>query len=175
VIGERTPEKNFILDACVLIDFLKADRYILELIVKHLGSVHVISPIISEVKEIGEEGELVQLGVIIIDPDLSDAITAASGLVKSISFQDHLCLLTAKRQGLTCVTNDRSLRKQCGKEGVPLFWGLELLVRLHRAGAISSTDAVKIAKSIRRNNPAHITSRLIQRFTQKILAKEERE
>jgi len=39
-----------IMDACVLIDFIKTDRTVLELIVKHVGPVHVISPIVEEAR-----------------------------------------------------------------------------------------------------------------------------
>ena len=37
-----------IMDACVLIDFLKADRSIIERIVKYVGSLYVASPVLPE-------------------------------------------------------------------------------------------------------------------------------
>ena len=43
--------KQMIMDACVLIDFIKADRVVLELVVKHVGSLHVVSPVVDEVHE----------------------------------------------------------------------------------------------------------------------------
>ena len=41
-----------IMDACVLIDFVKTDPSVLQLIAKHVGPVYVVSAIIEEVKEI---------------------------------------------------------------------------------------------------------------------------
>jgi hypothetical protein len=41
-----------IIDAYVLIDFIKAERTMLELVVKHFGPLHVTSPVVNEVNEI---------------------------------------------------------------------------------------------------------------------------
>jgi len=152
-----------IMDACVLIDFIKTDRTVLELIVKHVGPVHVISPIVEEVGEIDDESELLELGLAIMEPEIEDAYAAASHS-GPISFQDRLCLLTAKRHGFKCVTNDKSLRKLCEQEGIPLLWGLEILAELHKAGGISAKEAVLIAQAIRESNPKHITVKIISRF-----------
>ncbi len=46
-----TSRKLMIMDACVLIDFIKAERAVLELVVKHIGPLHVTSPVVEEVKE----------------------------------------------------------------------------------------------------------------------------
>jgi len=81
-----------------------------------------------------------------------------------ISFQDRLCLLTAKRYGYICVTNDKNLRKQCVTDGVPILWGLQLLARLHENGGMPSAVAIEIARQIHKNNPRHITVDIIERF-----------
>ncbi len=85
-----------IMDACVLIDYLKTDKSVLRLFVEFIGPVHVVSPIVAEVKDIENEDELMELGLIIVEPELEDAFEAAE-LIGSTSFQDNLCLLTAKR------------------------------------------------------------------------------
>jgi hypothetical protein len=41
-----------IVDACVLIDFAKADLAILTLVSRHVGDVHVPSPVFQEVKDL---------------------------------------------------------------------------------------------------------------------------
>ncbi len=153
-----------IMDACVLIDFIKADRSILELVVKHVGPLHVASPVVDEVNEIEDENELVELGLVIVEPEIEDAYAAASQ-AGPISFQDRICLLVAKRYGFTCVTNDKNLRKLCQKEKVPLLWGLQLLVELHRCGGIPREDALDIARKIHKANPKHITPKILERFT----------
>lgn len=61
----RPPRRKLmIMDACVLIDFIKAERAVLELVVKHIGPLHVTSPVVDEVNEIDDENELVALGLI---------------------------------------------------------------------------------------------------------------
>ena len=157
-----------IMDACVLIDFIKADRSVLELIVKHVGSLHVASPTIDEVNEIDDENELLELGLVIVEPEVADAYAAAAGRAGPTSFHDRLCMLVAKRYGFTCVTNDKNLRKLCQEEEVPLLWGLELLSRLHRSGGITMKSTLEIAGKIQKANPRHITPQILKRFQEVI-------
>jgi predicted nucleic acid-binding protein len=160
-----------IMDACVLIDFIKAERAVLELVVKHIGPLHVTSPVVDEVNEIDDENELVALGLIIIEPEIEDAY-AAGGRSGPLSFEDWLCLLTAKRHGLTCVTNDKNLRKLCKQEGISLLWGLELVAELHKVGGITGKEAEAFAQTIRRSNPKHITEKIVSRFADLIRRQE---
>ncbi len=161
--GQQKGTHSMIVDACVLIDFIKADPCILELIVKHIGPVHVVSPIVEEVKEIEDEAELIELGVAIVEPEVEDAFLAAS-TSKAISFQDHLCLLAAKRHGFVCVTNDKRLRRECKAENIPCFWGLELVSLLRKSGGIPANSAIEIARQIHSNNPRHIGKKILHEF-----------
>ncbi|HQF92409.1 MAG TPA: hypothetical protein PK393_11090 [Synergistaceae bacterium] len=52
VTRRPAPRKLIIMDACVRIDFIKAERAVLELVVKHIGPPHVTSPVVGEVNEI---------------------------------------------------------------------------------------------------------------------------
>ncbi len=167
---QRNPQL-MIMDACVLIDFINADRAILQLVVKYVGPLHVASPVVDEVNQIDDENELVELGLIIIEPEIEDAFAAATQPGPT-SFQDRLCLLAAKRHGFTCVTNDKNLRKLCKQEGVPLLWGLQLIVELHKAGGIPGKSAEMIAQTIRKSNPKHITAEIVSRFTEIIRRQE---
>jgi hypothetical protein len=88
------------MDANALIDFLKADRAALELVVKYIGQVYVISLVVREVNVIDNENELVDLGLIIIDEKTEDYY-AATERIGQLSFVDRLCLFTAKRGDLT--------------------------------------------------------------------------
>ncbi len=166
----RAPGKTtqlMIMDACVLIGFLNADRTVLHLISRYVGPVYVVSPVVEELRDINDPGELIELGLSVIEPEIEDAYIAA-GNITSISFQDRLCLLTAQRHGLTCVTNDTSLRRHCKAEGVPLLWGLELLLALNTAGGISQNIAEQIAQSIHETNPRHITRTILKQFKEKL-------
>ena len=166
----RCPDrpKLMIMDACVLIDFIKAERAVLELVVKYVGPLYVTSPVVEEIHEIDDENELVNLGLIIIEPEIEDAYTAAGTVAGPLSFEDWLCLLTAKRNGFTCVTNDKNLRKFCKQEGVSLLWGLELVAELHKAGGLPGQEAEAFAQAIRQSNPKHITEGIVSRFTELI-------
>jgi len=158
-----TKPKFMILDACVLIDFVKADKFVLTSITKKVGSIYVVSPVVSEVKDIESEDELIDLGIIVLEPEIEDAfIAAAEG--GATSFQDKLSMLTAKRNGYVCVSNDTSLRKLCESEHVPVMWGLQLLLELHKINGIQADDAIRIAGKIHETNPKHITQKIIAKF-----------
>ncbi len=126
-----------IMDAYVLIDFMKADHTVFRLIADYIGPIHVVSAVVEEVRQIESEERLRELGLILVEPTMEDAYMAA-GMAGPVSFQDNLCMLTAKRHSFTCVTNDKNLRKCCTQERIHLLWGLELLVELHRAGGVLS-------------------------------------
>jgi len=157
--------KLMTMDACVLIDFFKADRTILQFVVKYVGPLYVTSPVVDEVNDIDDEKELIELGVDIIEPDIEDAYAAASQTGPT-SFQDQLCFLLAKRRSLTCVTNDKPLRKLCAQEGIPVLWGLELLAELHNAKGISGQKAKVIAQVIQKANLKYIDSKIVARFNE---------
>lgn len=165
------PPQLMIMDACVLIDFIKADRVVLELIVKHVGQLYVTASIVGEIHEIDDGSELIGLGINIIEPEIEDAYDAA-GRSGPLSFSDWLCLLTAKRHGCTCVTNDKNLRKYCTRENIPLLWGLELITKLHHAGGITARDGEIIARRIGQLNPKHITENIISDFVTRLRQQE---
>jgi len=167
VTQSSPPPRLMIMDTCVLIDFIKTEQTILELVVNHVGPLYVISPILDEINEIDDENELEMLGLIVIEPEIEDAYSA-SNRSGPLSFVDRLCFLTAKRHGFTCVTNDKNLRKYCKQESVSILWGLELLAELHKAGGIPSREAAEIAKGIHRSNPKHITEKIVSRFLDNI-------
>lgn len=161
------PDKEIILDSCVLIDFLKADKNILELIVKYVSPVYVISPIIDEVYEIDGENELLDLGVNIIEPELEDAYLAASKK-GPLSFYDWMCLFVSKRKNYSCATNDKKLRKMCEQENISVFWGLELILMLHFEGGILAKDAENFVKRIKDFNPKFIDDKILSAFIKKL-------
>ncbi len=168
---KKTDDRTrLILDASVLIDFCKADRSVLELIVKHVGPVNVISPIVDEVHEIEIRDDLLDMGVVILEPELED-VYAVPGGPGPLSFPDWLCLLTAKRWGFVCATNDKILRRECEAENIPLMWGLQLLIELHQRGAMGASVAMKIATQIHLNNPKHISIDILKRFKKSVARK----
>jgi hypothetical protein len=79
-----------------------------------------------------------------------------------LSFQDNLCLILAKEHGLTCVTNDKALRRACELQGVPLIWGIELICILVESGGLPVKHAQNIILTIQRNNPKYITDSIVK-------------
>lgn len=167
---EYTPPNDILLDSCVLIDFLKVDRSILELVVKYICPVYIIAPVIDEVNEIDNENELIDIGINIIEPEIEDAYLA-SKQEGSLSFIDWMCLFTSKRHSYICVTNDKRLRTVCKQKNISVMWGLELVLNLHSAGGILAKDAENFAKSINKINPKHINNNVLSIFKEKLRTK----
>jgi predicted nucleic acid-binding protein len=156
-------KKLLIMDACVLIDFIQADRSIFNLFARHVGEIHLTSTMVREIKIVENVEELVALGLVIVEPEIEDAYKAAISAGRT-SFQDRLCMLTAKRHGFICVTNDTNLRKLCEGEKVQHIWGLRLLAELCISGGIAVGRAITIAEQIHRDNPFHITEKIVDDF-----------
>lgn len=156
-----------IMDANVLIDLCEADRTVIRLISDHVGHVHVPLPVLQEEVDQVDAAEYVELGIIPVDPPLQTAIDAATRR-PGLSFHDHLCLLLARDNGWTCVTNDGRLRRECAAEKVPVLWGLETVVFLVDGGVLTAKAAQEIGLAIQRANPRFITNDVIEAFLKRI-------
>lgn len=154
-----------IVDACVLIDFAKADSAILTLVARHVGEVHVATPVFEEVKDI-DATMATSLGIKIYEPSLEIAAAAAMKRGR-LSFQDRLCLAIATAEGWTCVSNDKQLRAACDAAKVPVLWGFQVLAMLVDARALSVADARTIATSIAASNK-RIGHAVLTRFLAKL-------
>ena len=150
----------------MLIDYVKTERSILGLAARHIGEVYVLSTVLKEVEGLDEDG-CRHLGLRVIEPELSQLVAAAQKR-GSLSTADHLCLILARKEGWGCVTNDRPLRSACGKEGILVFWGLELMQELVRICQLDPKDAIVIANAIHAENPLHITKAIVERFVGKL-------
>lgn len=160
---EIIQNKLLILDSCVLIDFMNGEPKLFHLLAEKVGKIHVVTPIIEEVDSIQSLKDLEDLGLIALEPDIEDVFTALK-LKGKTSFQDQICYLTAKRYQLTCVTNDKPLRKLCEENHIPTFWGLELIIELTKLDGVSKKKALDIAKVIHKSNPIHIHERILSNF-----------
>jgi len=158
--------KLFILDACVLIDFVTTDASILRLVCEHVGEVHIAAPVLDEVEQL-DESTAASLGMRIVEPSLGTAMFAAAR-GGALSFQDWLCLLMAKENGWTCISNDGRLRRECMGEGVSVMWGLELLEQLVLAGGLDARAAVAAALAIHVSNPRYVTRQIVRAFELKV-------
>lgn len=159
-MGTKT-QPFLIVDANILIDYFMCDKTIIKLICTYVGQIHLATPVLSEVKEISES-DCLELGIILVEPALEQLILATTERRGPLSFHDHLCLILAKDQGWTCVTNDKPLRKECEGEGVPLIWGIELICNLVEAGGLPNAHAKDIILCIHQNNPRYISETIVR-------------
>ena len=158
--------KAIISDANVLIDYVKANKKVLQLAVKHLCEIYVPIAVLQEVKDVTAD-ELEKLGVRSFEPTLDQVINAANRSF-GLSFQDQLCFLIAKEQGWICATNDKQLRGQCEKDGVEVIWGLEIMLLLNKEGHLDRAEAEKTVERIGENNQ-YISKDLIKKFIAKLI------
>jgi hypothetical protein len=155
------------MDANVLIDLCEADRTVIRLISDHVGTVHVPLPVLREEVDQIDAAEYADLGIVPVDPPLQTATDAAARRA-GLSFHDHLCLLLARDNGWTCVTNDGRLRRECAAEKVPVLWGLETVALLVDDGVLTAKAAEEIGSAIQRANPRFITDEIIRSFRERI-------
>jgi predicted nucleic acid-binding protein len=160
--------KLLLMDANVLIDFCDADATVITLISKHIGQVHVPRPILVEEVEQIVDLDWTELAITAVEPTLEVAIEAAQQPRTGLSFHDHLCLLIARANGWTCVTNDARLRRECTADGVDVLWGLETVALLVEGGALSTKAAAEIGRQIQAANPKFITLAILDRFLKRI-------
>ncbi len=166
-LSKDKPVQFMIMDACVLIDYMNGEPDLFKLISSHVGPLYVATPVMEEVDSINSLDEFEDLGLLPIEPDLEDVFEATEMDGKT-SFQDNICYLTAKRQGMTCITNDTNLRKQCYASDVPTLWGLELILKLVKVGGLSNKEASLIAYEIHKSNPRHISQKVLDGFIAKL-------
>ena len=155
-----------ILDACVLIDYVDADASVLGTVSTHVARAAVVRSVFDEVDQL-DERQAAQLGLSILDVPLDLAAKAAE-TPSRLSFQDRLCLLVAREEGWTCVTNDGALRRACIAENVPVLWGLEIMAEAVEVGAMTPDEAVFVAEAIHEQNPRYVTCAIVESFRQKV-------
>ena len=141
-----------IVDANVLIDYANTDLSVLTLVNKHIAPIHVPGVVLDEVDQLSEE-ECENIGLTVLEEPV-EILLAAGEKRGALSFEDHVCLLLAKENEWTCVSNDKPLHRACGEEDVAVMWGKDV--------------ALDIAQAIHDSNPKHITPEIIEEFRRKI-------
>lgn len=160
------PGQSLVVDANVLIDYLAADVTVLQLVSRHIGTVHIPRQVLQELPRVGAD-ECEHLGLKIIDETLEHLLEAGQRRGR-LSFHDRICLILARDAGWTCVTNDRALRNACEELSIPVLWGLELMLQLVAGHHLATDAAATIAKAIRESNPRHITEEILVRFSRRL-------
>lgn len=161
-----TPLRPLLLvDACVLIDYANTSRDVLKLVTEHVGKLHVTPTVFREVTQIRPE-EIAYWGLTVVEPSL-DALGWAGEARGRLSFEDRLAVAVSKEYGFTCVSNDNQLRLECGRQGVPVLWGLELLLALASSRAITKVKARQVGEAMCNAN-RWLGSEVLERFVTKL-------
>ena len=162
-----------IIDANVLIDYALSDASVLTLAARHLGTLFVPRVVLEEVTQFSE-ADCDALGLTLVDESF-DILASAAAEQGGLSFEDHVCLLMAKQEQWTCVTNDKRLHTECRREGVDVIWGLRLMIELVRAEGLEQETAMEIAQLIHEFNPRHITAEVLASLEEELAKIERRE
>jgi len=155
-----------ITDANILIDYTDSNIKILRYLSDMLdGKLYVPAPVLEEVSQLSKE-VAEGLGLIVFDPDI-EIMTHAALYHGGLSFQDNLCILSAKQNGWICATNDKKLRKECSSNKVKTIWGLQIMLFLIEDSCLDKNTAIETAHKISENN-REITSKLLKDFEAKV-------
>ena len=154
-----------ITDSCVLIDYAKSGRDTLR-ILAHV--VRVVVPRILLVEEVHDLtlDDAVLLGLDVYDPPI-ESLSEAARMPRPLSEFDWLCLILARENNWTCVSNDKKLRSQCAAEGVKVKWSLEPLLMLVETKSLPKARAEKIARAMAEQNK-FLGSQVFARFISRI-------
>ena len=153
---------ELVADANVLIDYAKTDPSILTMHVRHFGPIFVPSVILDEVDQL-DVAECESLGLTIVEEPL-EILLAATEHRGPLSFEDQVCLLLARANQWTCVTNEKPLHRACKREKVASIWGLRLMIELVHAEQLAKDSAIEVAQAIHRINPRYISLEILERF-----------
>lgn len=165
----KLPGAWFIADANVLIDYARTSPSILGLVAKHVGPVYVATDILAEVDQL-DEAQCLAIGLIVVDGNLAQ-LTEASQRGGPLSFEDKLCLVLARDNNWSCLSNDGPLRNACKLQGVRVVWGLEIMLALVERNHLSASEAIKVAEDIQAVNPIFITHKVLVAFSKNVFEK----
>ena len=156
----------FIADANVLIDYAQTSPDILTLVAEHIGPVYVAAAVLDEVAQL-DEAQCKRIGLTLVEGSLAQ-MTEAAQRGGPLSFEDKLCLVLARDNGWACLSNDGPLRDACKAQGVPVVWGLEIMLWLVQAHHLGADKAIEVAEAIHLSNPLYITKKITSTFCQKV-------
>ena len=165
----KTTKAWFIADANVLIDYAKTSPAILGLVAQHVGPVYVAADVLEEVDQL-DVAQCLAIGLKIVDGNLAQ-LTEASKRGGPLSFEDKLCLVLARDNGWACLSNDGPLREACKAQGVPVVWGLEIMLALVEGKHLTAAAAIQAARAIHVVNRMFITTEVLAAFQKKVAEK----
>ena len=156
----------YIVDANVLIDYLKTDISILTIYSKEIGQIYVPTDVLEKVKQL-ETGECDRLNLEIVEPTTEQYLEAAPK-IRGLAFDDRVCFILARDNKWYCISNDIQLRVICEENGISVLWGLELMLPLVERKLIEPTEILQVAKDIHESNPLFVNKTILKKFEGKV-------
>ncbi len=155
-----------ISDANVLIDYIKVERTkVLRLVSEHLFQIKLPRSILAEVSQLTQD-QAEALGMEIVEESI-DQLKEASVRGGALSQVDKLCFAIARDNGWAVWTSDKPLHTKCKTEGVPVYWGLQLMLDLCKAGKLKASYALETVEKISEVNE-RITKEVSTLFLQEL-------
>lgn len=162
----KSPTAWFIADANVLIDYAKTSPAILGLVAQHIGPVYVVADVLEEVGQL-DAVQCRAIGLTVVEANLTQ-LTEAAQPGGPLSFEDKLCLVLARDNDWTCLSNDKPLREACKAQGVTVVWGLEIMLALVESRHLTAAVVIQSAQAIHAVNPMFITTKVLAMFQKKV-------
>lgn len=158
-----------ICDANILIDLVSAEKgeVIIKALVRYFGKIVVPDIVIQEVHAITVE-DAAGFGFTIEPVPFEYLTTDYSDMPSGLSLPDKIILRYVREFKWDCITNDRLLRTWCQKEGVNVYWELQLVIVLVQEHIITKSEALALGDDIHSYNKA-ITDKVIEDFREKVL------
>lgn len=155
-----------ISDANVLIDYISVERtLVLRLVSEHLFPIKLPRSILNEVDQL-TQGQAEALDMEIVEETI-DQLKEAALRGGALSHTDKLCFAIARDNQWAIWTSDKPLHKKCKTEGIPVYWGLQLMLELCRVGKLDTEYALETAQKIEQVNE-RIPPTVFHSFTQMI-------
>ena len=154
-----------ITDSCVLIDYIKSARDALRMLTRMVRFVVPRILLVEEVHDLTVD-EAESLGLEVFDAPI-EVLGEATRMPRPLSNFDWLCLILARDNRWTCVSNDRRLRAQCNSMGVETQWSLDPLLMLVRQKKLTKERAEKIVREMAKQN-RFIGVRVVTAFVSRI-------
>jgi hypothetical protein len=152
----------FVADAGSLLDIAEADPSLIQLVTTHVGDLRIPVPALVKINN-AKAREIQRLGVSIHECTTENLIEAGPNRL-NLSFEERLCLITARDEKWTLVTHDLVLKRACDADGLTSACALDLLLQLLKGAHIGGETAKNIACNLRRLNPKFMTEERIDSY-----------
>lgn len=162
-----TSQRILVVDANVLIDYVRSEPEMLRLAATHIGSLLVPSPVALKVRRSWSEQDI-ELGGLQITVPTKEQFEEAADKPPNPAFDDWCCLIVARDCCGECVTNDSRLRRECTAAGVKVLYGMELLLELAHLKIITANDARRCAGLIQKTSPGFFHVKIMEEFDRRL-------